>query len=158
MSDDQPIPPEHAEIDAQLDQWGRWSQRRRGGWKSACGSAEGHYRAPWRQWHYPTTEEMMPPANAREMLAIDRAIVRLPQPYLQLVRDHYHARLTPRKIRRRLGIHVSVWHEHLYRARQMVINILRSGLDSTRDLAIMRALLSKQTPCRNRQGELSPGT
>jgi len=115
------VPPEHAQIDADLDAWGRWSLRR-GGRAGSCGSAEGNYQAPWRQWHYPTAEEMMPQPVAKDMLAIDRAVVRLPALYLDLVRLHYVARLAPRTIRRRLAIHVDTWDTHLYRARQMVIN------------------------------------
>lgn len=119
------IPPEHAQIDADLEAWGRWSQRRRGGFKSACGSAEGNYRAPWRQWHYPTMEEMMPQPVAKDMLAIDRAVLKLPVMYLDLVRLHYVARLAPRTIRRRLAIHVDAWESHMGRARQMVMNNMR---------------------------------
>lgn len=119
------VPAEHAQIDADLDAWGRWSQRRRGGFNSACGSAEGNYRAPWRQWHYPTADEMMPQPVAKDMLAIDRAIVGLPPQYLELIRCHYFYRLAPRKSRQRLAIHVSTWDEHLYRARQMVINRIK---------------------------------
>jgi len=121
------VPFEHAQIDADLDAWGRWSQRRRGGFKSACGSAEGNYRAPWRQWHYPTTEEMMPQPQVRDMLAIDQAVVGVPQPYLDLIRAHYFYRLAPRKTQMRLGIHRSAWEDHLHRARQMVLNRLHAG-------------------------------
>jgi hypothetical protein len=120
------IAPEHAQIDADLEAWGRWSQRRRGGFKSACGSAEGNYRAPWRQWHYPTAEEMMPQPVAKDMLAIDRAVVRLPLLYLQVVRGHYFFRMSPGKLRRELALN-SV-DAHLYRARQMVINNMRVTL------------------------------
>jgi DNA-directed RNA polymerase specialized sigma24 family protein len=119
------VPAEHAKIDADLDAWGRWSQRRRGGFNSACGSAEGNYRAPWRQWHDPTAEEMMPRPDVRDMLAIDRAIVGLPLQYLELIRCHYFYRLAPRKSRLRLAIAVGAWDEHLFRARQMVINRMK---------------------------------
>lgn len=122
------VPAEHQQIDADLDAWGRWSQRRRGGFNSACGSAEGNYRAPWRQWHYPTVEEMMPKPDARHMLALDRAIVGLPILYLELIRAHYFHRLAPRKARLRLAIAVSAWDDALYRARQMVINRMRERL------------------------------
>ena len=124
------IPLEHQQIDADLNAWGRWSQRRRGGFNSSCGSAEGNYRAPWRQWHYPTVEEMMPQPVARDMLAIDRAIIGVPQPYLDLIRCHYFYRLAPRKTQRRLGIHFDAWGDHLHRGRQMVLNRLR--LDAKR--------------------------
>jgi DNA-directed RNA polymerase specialized sigma24 family protein len=119
------VPPEHVQIDADLEAWGRWSQRKRGGFHSACGSAEGAYQAPWRQWHYPTAEEMMPQPVAKDMLAIDRAVVRLPVLYLELVRLHYVARLAPRTIRRRLAIHVDAWESQMFRARQMVVNNMK---------------------------------
>ncbi|MCE2989180.1 MAG: hypothetical protein LW838_03410 [Nitrosomonadaceae bacterium] len=120
------IPPEHAQIDADLDAWGRWSQRRRGGFKSACGSAEGSYDAPWRQWHYPTMEEMMPQPQAKDMLAIDRAVLKLPVMYLNLIRLHYVARVAPGTIRRQLVMRRDEVGAHLHRARQMVLNNLRS--------------------------------
>jgi hypothetical protein len=116
------VPAEHLQVDADLEAWGRWSQRRRGGFNSSCGSAEGQYRAPWRQWHYPTFDEMMPQPDVRHMLNVDRAVVGLPLPYLQLIRCHYVYRLAARKVQVRLAIHRSVLDEHLYRARQMVIN------------------------------------
>lgn len=124
MSDE--IPPEHQQIDADLNAWGRWSSSKRSGYKSACGSAEGNYNAPWRQWHYPTAEEMMPRMPLADMLAIDRAILGLPHMYLNLVRCHYAFRLQPRKTRLRLAIAQDAWDEHLHRARQMVLNRLRS--------------------------------
>jgi hypothetical protein len=122
------IPPvEHAVIDERLEAWGHWSQRRRGGWNSACGSAEGNYRAPWRQWHYPTAQEMMPHSPNREMLDVDRAVLCLPEGYRELVKCHYFYRLAPRKTMRRLAIHVTAWTDQIYRARQMVINNLRAN-------------------------------
>ena len=107
LSDAPEIPAEHQQIDADLNAWGRWSSSKRSGYKSACGSAEGNYNAPWRQWHYPTVEEMML--------------------YLNLVRCHYAFRLAPRKTRQRLGIHVDAWDGHLQRARQMVLNRLHAA-------------------------------
>lgn len=118
------VPPEHAQIDADLEAWGRWSQRRKSGYRTACASAEGNYRAPWRQWHYPTVEEMMPQPDARHMLAIDRAVQQLPLLYLNLIRLHYVTRLAARTIRKRLAIHVDAWDAHMSRARQMTLNNL----------------------------------
>lgn len=68
----------------------------------------------------------MPQPQARDMLAIDRAILRLPAIYLELVRCHYFYRLAPRKSQIRLGIHLSAWGNELYRARQMVLNLLHA--------------------------------
>lgn len=127
MTDLSEIPVEHQQIDADLNAWGRWSSSKRNGYKSACGSAEGNYSAPWRQWHYPTAEEMMPRMPLADMLAIDRAILGLPHMYLNLVRCHYAYRLAPRKTRQRLGIHVDAWDGHLQRARQMVLNRLHAA-------------------------------
>jgi DNA-directed RNA polymerase specialized sigma24 family protein len=125
------IPLEHAQIDADLDAWGRWSRIRRG--SATCGSAEGQYRANWRQWHYPTVEEMMPQPLARDMLAIDRAVVRLPIAYLELIRSHYVAKLPASTIRRRLSVNRDQLEAHLYRARQMVLNRMRRGENRMRD-------------------------
>ena len=133
------VPLEHQQIDADLNAWGRWSQRRRGGFNSSCGSAEGNYRAPWRQWHYPTVEEMMPQPVARDMLAIDRAVVRLPVLYLELVRCHYFYRLAPAKIRRRLALRQDELGRSLHRARQMVLNNLRRGLANAAETMLTSA-------------------
>jgi hypothetical protein len=121
------VPPEHAQIDADLEAWGRWSARR-GGRGGSCGSAEGAYQAPWRQWHYPTAEEMMPQPVAKDMLAIDRAVVRLPMLYLELVRLHYVYRVAPGTIRRQLALRRDDVEPKLYRARQMVLNNMRGTL------------------------------
>jgi len=113
------------DIIAELDVWGRWAKHKPNYGSGSCGSAEGQYNAPWRQWHYPTADEMMPRPDVRRMLQMDRAVTRLPTMYLQLVRCHYVYRLAPRKTRQRLGIHVSAWDAHLHRAHCMVRNLLQ---------------------------------
>lgn len=70
----------------------------------------------------------MPQPVAKDMLAIDRAIVGLPVMYLEIVRLHYFYRLAPRSSMKRLTIHVGAWDSHLHRARQMVINRMRKGV------------------------------
>lgn len=113
----------HTWIDGELMAWGRWTRSREASVR--CGSAEGQYRSPWRQWHYPSVEELMPKPLDGWIWRLDRAIngatlYRMPLTF------HYARLLNPYVTCRKLHIR----HEHfgpmMVNARDAVLVALRA--------------------------------
>lgn len=75
-----------------LEVWARWTRARPVARRDRAGSAEGSYRAPWRQWHYPSAEELMPRPSELDALALDRIVNALPDPFRLLIVWHYARR------------------------------------------------------------------
>ena len=118
------VDPDHTAIHSDLEAWGRWNRDR--GHKMLCGSAEGNYRAPWRQWSYPTTAEMMP-RNLRNPrnVAVDRAVLHLPEQHRETVRRYYVFQQVPELIARKANIRYIDFGRWMRDCRCMVLNQLR---------------------------------
>lgn len=115
---------DHEAIHADLEAWGRWNRDR--SHKMRCGSAEKEYRAPWRQWHYPTAGEMMPrnvvnPRNRQ----VDRAVLHLPEQHRETIRRYYSFRQRPEIICRLVNIRYADFARWMRDCRNMVLNRLR---------------------------------
>lgn len=119
------VDPDHEAIHTDLEAWGRWNRDRRH--KMRCGSAEQEYRAPWRQWHYPTTGEMMPRnmVNPRNR-AVDRAVLNLPEQHRESIRRYYSFQQRPEIICRQVNIRYADFARWMRDCRCMVLNQLRS--------------------------------
>ena len=117
------ITPEHHWIDDRLCQWGRWARARIG--TNRCGSIEGEYRSPWRQWYYPSYEELMPALAEPEIRLIDRAVQRVSAGHQLALKMHYVVMANPSHICRKVKIHASVFGAWMHDARSMVLNNMR---------------------------------
>lgn len=119
------VAPEHAAIHADLEAWGLWNRSRSS--RVRCGSAENGYRAPWRQWHYPTASEMMPRnmVNPRNR-EVDRAVLRMPEQHRETVRRYYVFQQRPEAICRKVAIRYPDFAPWMRDCRAIIINILGS--------------------------------
>ena len=120
------IAPQHAEIDADLEAWGRWS--RMGGGRFPCGSAEGAYRSRNGNiemgWEFeaplPSPVSLVNP-RVRE---IDRAMLAVPLEHRRALILHYCYQVRPERICRTLAVHYSHFGPLMFMARCMVVNCL----------------------------------
>ena len=113
------VAPEHVWIDGELTAWGRWSRRQQG--TATCGSAEGQYRAPWRQWHYPSLEELMGAPQECRIWAIECAVIALDELHRGALIMYYARNCSPYITCRRLRIAFEDYGPVLYRARALVL-------------------------------------
>src|SRR5262245_32909257 len=119
------IAPEHEWVDDQLSHWGRWTRARAG--MRRCGSIEGEYRSPWRQWHYPSYEELMPRLDDAEIALIDRAVLRVDFAHQLALKLHYAWMVSPYHTCRRVKIPTSMFGAWMHDARAMVLTNLRNA-------------------------------
>ena len=117
------VKPEHGWIDDRLTSWGRWARSKN--IKHHCGSIEGQYRSPWRQWHYPTIAELMPPLPSPEIRQIDRAVLAVPGGHQLAIKLHYVFMAPPFITCRKVKIHPSRFASWMHDARSMALNNLR---------------------------------
>lgn len=113
----------HVWIDGELMAWGRWTRARMGSVK--CGSAEGQYRSPWRQWHYPSIEELMPKPLDGWIWKLDRAVTAT-LAYRAVLTMHYARLLNPYVTCRKLRMRYEHFAPVMNDARAAVLKILRT--------------------------------
>lgn len=118
------VPESQAWVDGELLAWGRWTRNRQATVK--CGSAEGQYRAPWRQWHYPSMEELMPKPLDAWVWTVDRAVTAQTEMHRDLLTLHYARMCNPYVTCRRLRMRYELFGQAIIRARDAVLNKLRS--------------------------------
>lgn len=117
------VKPEHHWIDGKLGAWGRWARGRVAATK--IGSLEGQYRAPWRQWHYPTYQELMPQVPNDEIRLIDRAVLRVPEQHRMALKLHYVFLAPPYFICRKVALKPQLFGWWMEQARAMALNNIR---------------------------------
>lgn len=117
------ILPAHEWIDDKLHSWGRWSRLHLGAVR--CGSAEKNYRSPWRQWHYPSINELMPPLPNGEMQLIDRAVLGVPGDHRQALKLHYVNAAPAFVICRKLHLRYAIFGSWMRDAREMTLSNLQ---------------------------------
>lgn len=117
------VRPEHEWIDDKLGAWGRWSRFHLASIR--LGSAERAYRSPWRQWHYPSFEELMPAPPLAELRLIDRAVLHVPSVHQLALKLHYVFNAQPYVICRKTRIRPDIFALWMHDARAMTLNNLR---------------------------------
>ena len=111
------VAPQHRQVHELLTRWGIWANSRasRGG----LASIEGLY-----------SRGGLPPATAplsadRQILACERAVIRLPEVNRATVRRLYVYRLSALTICQFARLRYEAWPEHIATCRAMVVNLLR---------------------------------
>lgn len=121
------IAPQHIEVDADLEAWGRWS--RSGGGRFPCGSVEGAYRPRNGNiemgWEFEAPIPSRPQIANPRMREIDRALLAVPESHRKALILHYAYQARPERICRALAVNVSMFGPLMFMARSMVVNILR---------------------------------
>jgi hypothetical protein len=118
------VKPEHEWIDGELTSWGRWMRRRQA--RVRCGSAEGQYRSPWRQWHYPSIEELMPaPLDEACFWAMERAMLTIAELHRKMLVAHYVSQSNPHATCRKVKIRAEQYGKFMSDARSLVLCALR---------------------------------
>ena len=115
------IQPEHALVHDELVRWARWSRSRP--IYQSCRSLEGNYRSP--QIWYP--EPPKTPMIIKDVLAVEKAVVKLPASSMQHIKFWYLERRSLDYARRSLGLTQDGAIQHINRARSMVRNLMRIG-------------------------------
>lgn len=109
------VAPQHEAVHAELGRWGTWNALR---YRAAiCASVEGRYREPTA----PATGEAVDPL----IMAVERAVLRIPKDYRDTVRMFYVTRETPSYICRRFVLRPRAFPEWMFTARAMTCNQLR---------------------------------
>lgn len=117
---------QHQAIHRWLEDWGRWSREKRSRLK--CGSAEGSYRARRPQgeiWEYEPPRATLPVIPNPQNLAVDRAVLRLPEQHRAAVKMFYVEGRPPRVMCRALHLHWAGFEAWMFACRAMVLNQLR---------------------------------
>ena len=105
----------HNAVDGELRRWGAWSAARYKA--SSSGSVESRYREQTAR----TTGESVDP----RMVAIDRAVLRLPKKCRDAVRLYYVVRKPPASICKLLTLRFEDFFPFISSCRAMVVNLLR---------------------------------
>jgi len=122
------IAPQHQVIHGWLEDWGRWSREKRS--RLACGSAEGRYlprRPQGEVWEYEPPRASLPQVPNLQNLAVDRAVLRLPEQHRKAVKMFYVERRDPRAICRVLVLRWAAFPEFINTCRAMVLNLMRKA-------------------------------
>jgi hypothetical protein len=120
------VAPEHEDIHADLETWGRWNRDRRRV-RRECGSVEHQHRSTgYRSYNDPMPEDfvVLLAPNPRN-LAIDRAVLEVPDGHQQALKLHYVALAPAWLIVRRCAIQAGDFGRWMHDARCMVVNLLR---------------------------------
>ena len=124
----------HRQIHEDLESWGRWSRERRT--RMACGSAEGRYlprRPQGEVWEYEPPRASLPQVPNLYNLAVDRAVLRLPERHRKAVKMFYVERRDPRALCRALALRWAAFPELMATCRDMVLNLMRKKLKLRRN-------------------------
>jgi hypothetical protein len=106
---------QHQEIHAELERWGAWNAER---YKPASvGSVESRYREATAK----ATADSIPPS----IMAIERAVLRMPRPHRDIIRMFYVTRDSPSYICRAHVLRPRTFQTWMFNARAMVVNLLR---------------------------------
>lgn len=120
------IPPEHADIHAKLENWGRWCRSRPH--LGHVASLEGRYRAPRgaeAEWETATPPPSpLPPPNDPDALAIELIWRFIPKRQRFALRMVHVFRAEQAESAKRSHVNYKEWPEFIYLARCSVINLL----------------------------------
>ena len=111
------VEPQHARVHELLIRWGTWANSRAA--RPGLASVEGLY-----------TKAGTPPATAplsadHQVIACERAVIRMPKLLRDTVRRLYVFRLSPLTVCQYARIRYEAWPRHVAICRSMVVNLLR---------------------------------
>ena len=115
-------------LEERLQNWGKWA--RTGIKLKTCGSAEKHYRAPWRQWVELKDISISDTIDAFDAELVEYAWRTIPFKSAKLLKLHYIRRLPVSVIAGRCGI--KLWHYDAAFARAHYH--IRQSLDNEKNL------------------------
>jgi hypothetical protein len=108
------VAPQHADVHALLIRWGNWNRER-----SKGGSLAPLYSTAGTP---PTTT---PTACDPLIIETEKCVLRMPKKYATILRDLYVYRCTPYSICDYRHLRFEAWFSWVFRARAMVVNLLR---------------------------------
>lgn len=115
-------------LDDRLDNWARWA--RVGQKLKTCGSAEKHYRAPWRQWLKLAEIEHPAPIDVIDAEIIEAAWVLIDYKARMLLKYHYVRRMPIMYLCQRLRIKPYQFDARFARARHLLREMLDKSISS----------------------------
>jgi len=121
------IAPKHFVVHSQLVRWGTWSWSRGRG--SSLASAESLYSGKGG-----TPPSTAPMAADPQIMAVERALIRMPMQHADTLRMLYAQRLTPGSICKALHLRYEGWGSWIFMARCMVVNLLRREVSQISDI------------------------
>lgn len=110
------VAPQHEDIHADLEKWGRWNRERMR--SRSCASAESVYE-----------RTRTPSATVEEVdlrsVAIEKAVLRMPEQQRDTTRLFYVQGVSPNGICRMFSLRYEAFPQWMFTCRSMVLNLLR---------------------------------
>lgn len=109
------VAPQHEDIHADLEKWGRWNRERTA--SRGCASAESVYE-----------KTRTPGSTAHEVdlrsVQLERAVLNVPEPYRQTLRLFYVQGISPSALCKGFSMRHEAFAAWMFAARAMVVNLL----------------------------------